>query len=257
MLLKQNFLKNKLLDGRSVLGTWSVIPSPYVAEILSCSGLDFIILDREHGSISFETIQTSILACENYQVSPFIRVSSLNATEIQKALDCGAHGIHIPNIETSSQLDEIAEYALYPPQGSRGFSPFTRACRYSAMNSKEQLNTANAQILITVHLEGKKPFEHLDTLLSHPAVDIFFVGLYDLSKSLGIPGNITHPDILHLLEHIAKKVQEVGKTLGTIVSSQRERALFLNMGIRYITYSSDCDMLLQSFSSLKQEEVWT
>ena len=152
-MLRQNFLKEKISANETVLGTWSVIPSPVTADIMASSGLDFIILDREHGPINFETFQNQIMACESRGVSPVIRVSNVSESEILKALDIGAHCVQVPNVNSLEQIKKVVEYAYYPPIGKRGFSPFTRAGNYSIENGKILTEEANKNILTAINLE--------------------------------------------------------------------------------------------------------
>ena len=98
-MLRKNYIKEKLNSGEKVLGTWSIIPSPITTDIICSAGLDFIIIDSEHGPISFETAQEMVIACESRNVSPLMRIGSIDESEILKALDIGVHGIQIPNVE--------------------------------------------------------------------------------------------------------------------------------------------------------------
>src|SRR3972149_5794950 len=215
-MLRKNFLKGKLAVNRYVLGTWSILSSPLCVDVIASSGVDFVILDREHGTASFETIVSAISICENHGVSPIVRIPEATVGEVQRALDAGAHGLHIPNITCTSQLENIIELAKYPPLGKRGFSPFTRAAGFSAQNSREQLSQANDNTLLAIHIEGIEGISHLDEFLKYSELDIIFVGLFDLSKSLGVAGDITHHFVYDGLKKIAEKCKNCGKIVGTI-----------------------------------------
>lgn len=249
-MLGKNRLKQKIDSGQAVIGTFSIIPSTVNADIISSSGLDFLIIDCEHGPISFETAQDMAMACQSRNVSPVVRVSGVNENEILKALDIGAHCIHVPNISTKSELEKAIQFSKYPPEGKRGFSPYTRAGGYSSENAKTLTESANQNTLLAVHIENNEAIKNIDTILKSPELDIIFLGVYDLSKSLGIPGQIDSPIISALLENISKKAARNGKTIGTIVTNEHDLKKYLNFGIRYIAYSVDCSVILESFKKI-------
>ena len=252
-MLRTNFLKKKLEAGKSVIGTWSIIPSTVVADMLSNSGLDFIVIDSEHGSINFETAQNMIMAAESRGVSPCVRVSGLIERDILKALDIGAHCIHIPNIMTKSDAEQAIQMAKYPPIGKRGFSPFTRAGDYSLESAKVLTKKANENTLIAIHVEGEEAIGNIDEILKLKEIDIVFIGVFDLSKSLGIPGDVENSKVVNLLKDISKKVLKGGKYLGSIVNSDEQLKKFLDCGINYITYSVDCDIFSGSYKKIVKE----
>lgn len=105
------------------MGTWAIIPSPVTAEILAESGLDFIIIDAEHGPITFETAQTMAMACEARHVSPVMRVGDSSADAIQRALDIGVHAVQVPNIDTAQRARDVVRFSKYPLWGNAVFRP--------------------------------------------------------------------------------------------------------------------------------------
>ena len=153
-MLKKNFLREKLASGRAVVGTWSVVPSVVLTDIIASSGIDFMIIDSEHGPIGSETAQNMVIACESRNVSPVMRVSGVVEGDILKALDIGVHCVQIPNITSSENIKSAITLAKYPPIGNRGFSPFTRAGGYSIEHAKELTKIANENVLLAIHVEG-------------------------------------------------------------------------------------------------------
>ncbi|SVE15717.1 uncharacterized protein METZ01_LOCUS468571, partial [marine metagenome] len=106
-MIKRNFVLNKLKKNKAVIGTWIVVPSIISVDIITSTGLDFVIIDREHGPISFETAQEMIIACESRGVSPIMRVGDIEKSFIQNALDIGNHGIQIPNISNKIEAEKV------------------------------------------------------------------------------------------------------------------------------------------------------
>ncbi|MDX2128605.1 MAG: aldolase/citrate lyase family protein [Chloroherpetonaceae bacterium] len=249
-MLKKNFLKDKLQSGRTVLGTWCTIPSAITADIISSTGLDFIIIDAEHGPISFETAQQMAIAAESRNVSPVMRVGGIHEPDILKALDIGVHCIQIPNVSSKSDIEKIIQLSKYPPIGNRGFSPFTRAGNYSIHNSKTLTEIANHNTLIAINIEGKEAFDKIDDILQLKELDIIFIGLFDLSKSLGMPGEVDHPEVQSMLKNITRKINNSGKYTGTIATSIDKLNSFSDLGIKYIVYLVDCEMLKSSYENV-------
>jgi 4-hydroxy-2-oxoheptanedioate aldolase len=250
-MLRKNFLKEKLQRGDVVLGTWAIIPSAVTVDIISSAGLDFVIIDAEHGPISFETAQEMVISCESREVSPVMRVGNVNETDILKAMDIGVHCIQIPNIRTKQDVLHLVKFAKYPPVGDRGFSPFTRAGNYSIENSTILTTKANENTLVAINVEGKEAIEHIDEILEIEAIDIIFIGLFDLSKALGVPGEVTNKKVLDHFANLTKKINAKDKVVGTIATKESDIEDFVAMGLRYIVYLVDCDMLRASYQRIK------
>lgn len=246
-MIAVNHLKQKLDAGKAVMGTWSVIPSPVVADIIGSVGLDFLIIDAEHGPASYETAQEIAIACEARSVSPVMRVGGVNPGEILRALETGVHCIQIPNVATVEDVSQIVSCVNYPPAGNRGFSPFTRAGGYSHRMGGSVLDDANVSTLLAIHVEGKCALDNLEAMCRTPELDIVFIGMYDLSQSLGIPGDVENPRVMDAARSMASQITSAGKYAGTIVTNADQLAEFLDMGVKYITYSVDCEMLKRSY----------
>lgn len=249
-MLRKNFLKEKLLSGQIVIGTWSIMPAVVVTDIIAGTGMDFIIIDAEHGPINFETAQNMVIACESRNVSPVMRIGGIIEADILKALDIGVHCVQIPNITSKDDIKKLINMVKYPPLGNRGFSPFTRAGNYSSENSGELIKAANDNVLLAVHIEGREAIDNIEEILEINELDILFIGLFDISKSLGIPGEVNNPKVLEILEKTTQKINNTGKYPGTIVNSIDQLQRFLNYGLKYITYSVDCEMLSKGYKHI-------
>tara|TARA_B100001996_G_scaffold375025_1_gene354429 strand:- start:49 stop:822 length:774 start_codon:yes stop_codon:yes gene_type:complete len=252
-MLEKNFFLEKLKGGKPVLGTFVINPSIESVDIISSSGIDFLVVDSEHGPISYETAQKMAITCESRNVSPVMRVGNIDLCQIQNALDIGMHGIQVPNINTIQDAANVIRFSKYPPKGIRGFSPFTRAGGYSIKNAKSLTLESNKNIATVLNIEGIDAVRNFDEILTIDEVDIYFVGLFDLSKSLGIPGDTGNPLVLDKLIEIVYKVNKAGKFAGTIATSLDQINYFLNMGIKYLIYSVDCDVLRSAYAEIKNE----
>jgi 2-keto-3-deoxy-L-rhamnonate aldolase RhmA len=248
-MLDKNYLIEKLKSGKPVLGTWAMIPSTVNIDIIASTGVDFIIIDREHGPINFETAQDMAIACSSRGVSPIMRVGDIEKSFIQNALDIGMHGIQVPNIDTEKNARDVVHYSKYPPIGDRGFSPFTRAGNYSIESAKLLTSKANENTAVILNIEGQDAVKNFDDILKVNHADIFFVGLFDLSKSLGIPGEVSNPLVMEALKVIISKANKVGKYVGTIATSEDKIVEFLEIGVKYIVYLVDCEILRSGYAS--------
>lgn len=242
----RNFLKEKLAKGRTVIGTWSVIPSAAVADVIAASGLDFLIVDAEHGPANFETAMTMAMACQSREVSPLMRVGGVVESDILRALDIGMHGVHVPNISTAAELSRAVSFCLYPPQGKRGFSVFTRAAGYAASSSPRTVP------LVVAHVEKYSMLDQLDSILEVPGVDVLFIGRFDLAMSLGLGRKVDHPKMTRLVERLARRIRKAKKIPGTIVTQPKGLKQMISCGVGYITYSADCDLLLDAYRRVRE-----
>ncbi len=247
-MLRRNFLREKLESGETVIGTWSVIPSPILSDVICSSGIDFFIVDFEHGPTSFETAQQIVITCESRFVSPVMRIGGVIPAEILRALEIGVHCLQVPNIENISQVNDLIKFCQYPPVGNKGFSPFTRAGGYSHDNSSA-LKNVKSSVLFAIHIEGKEAVDNIDQILSVNEIDIIFIGKYDLSKSLGIPGLVDDPRVDELVRYLVEKIVDAGKYPGTIATNKDQLQSAVNLGVRYITFSVDCEVVLAGYKS--------
>ena len=248
-MISKNFIKEKLLNGEKVIGTWAVIPSISTIDILCSAGLDFVIIDSEHGPIDPKLAQEMIMACESRKVSPIVRTGGLNSAEILKFLDVGAHGIQMPNINNVNDIIKFIEYSKYPPEGDRGFSPFTRSGNYIPDDILNYTINQNNEIILGINIEGNESINNIDKMFQFKSVDLYFIGLYDLSKSLGVPGDVKNKKVLIELEKLIKKIKSNGKFAGTIVTDNKDIKYFLDLGIDFLLNHVDAALLKKTYSS--------
>jgi 4-hydroxy-2-oxoheptanedioate aldolase len=248
-MLKNNFLKQKLEKGLPVIGTWSIIPSETTIDIISSTEIDFIIIDAEHGPISFEKAQTMCSICESNNVSPVMRIGSIDESNILRALDIGIHCLQIPNVKSVEDVERIINYSKYPPLGRRGFSPFTRAGNYSINNASKLSKNANNNTLLAINIEGAEAIRNIDSILEIDGLDIIFIGLYDISNYLGIPGEVNSKKVEKLLSEITNKINDKNKIAGTITTNKDDIKKYLNMGLKYIVHLVDCEILKSSYTN--------
>ncbi len=256
-MIRKNLLKKALLQEEVVFGTWSVLQSFTAVEMLAKTPLNFIIFDREHDSISYERIANYVTCCFLHGVTPIVRIPEITISEVQRALDSGAQGLHIPNISSPKQVEELIKLALFPPIGKRGFSPFTKACGYQKENAVSMLQETNEELLLVIHIENLEGIKNISKLLSYDPIEVFFIGLFDLANSMGLPGDIRHPYLQEVVKVAVKEIREKGKIPGTIATTLEQAEYLLELGFQYITVSSDVDRLFLSYTNFLEKLNYT
>ena len=246
-MLKDNFLKKLFESKRPAIGTWNIINSYMVVDVIASSGIDFIVFDAEHGAIDFDTAQLMGGICESYSVSPIMRVGEINESLILRALDIGMHGVQLPNIGSKDDAEKFVSFAKYPPVGTRGFSPYTKAGLYDSSNGGRLISAANSNTLLIANVEGEDGFRNLDDISKVEGIDIVFIGLFDLSKSLGLAGQVEHPKVLEKLDEAISIVHGNNKLVGSIASNLGMLKQMQAKNIDYLTYSVDTGIIKEAY----------
>lgn len=249
-MLKKNYLKEKLEKNEQTIGTWNIINSTMVVDVIASSGIDFIIIDAEHGSISYETAQTMITICESYNVTPIMRVGEINESLILRALDIGSHGVQLPNITTMDDAKKFVRFAKYPPVGERGFSPYTKAGLYDVSNGQKMPEIANKNTLLIANVEGEEGIKNLQDIVKVDGIDVIFIGLFDMSKSLGIAGDVQNPRVMEKLDEAIEVIHKNGKKVGSIASNLNMLEILKKKDIEYLTYSVDTGIIKESYQNM-------
>lgn len=239
MMNTTNFVREKLASGKPVLGMWSIINSPMMSEIAASAGLDFQILDMEHGSFDVGSLDASIRSCEGIGCSPMVRVSGLHPTEIQTCLDLGAHGIVVPQVKDHRAAEEAVKATRYAPAGTRGFNPFTRAGGYAGAITAQTPKLKDGFGVTSIIIENRSAFDELDSILQIPGLDMVYLGVYDMSVALGCAGDTKHPSVTRFVESAIPRIRKAGKAAGMMVTDPGEMSRCLDMGASFLVYGVD------------------
>ena len=247
--MRKNFVKEKIISDKPVFGTWNTLASPLVSEVMAHAGFDFLIIDLEHGPFVLSEIHKYVNACESYSCSPLVRVPGKHDWMIQQALDQGAHGVILPGIETSQDVRDFVEAVKFKPQGHRGFTPHTKAGGFTNINAETYPEEANNLTLVGVIIESVTAFDNLDSILNVEGLDIVYFGAYDLSISLGSPGNIFSDKIVEMISLGVNKTIKAGKCAGGFVPQSIEKTKFvMDLGIKFVTYNVDSAILYNAIN---------
>jgi 4-hydroxy-2-oxoheptanedioate aldolase len=231
-------LARKLAEQRPLLGLFIGIPSPALAEMAGHAGFDFVILDNEHGPAGLETTENMIRAAACGGVAPLVRVSGAIRQEILRALDLGAAGVQVPQVNTAEQARLVVDAAKYPPQGNRGAAFSPRAAGYGFFGGPRHLEDSNAQTVVVTHIETVEAVENLDAMLAVEGIDVWFIGPTDLSVSMGYPGQPAHPEVRATIESCIARIAAAGRVPGLMIGSPDEFTLFAGQQARYLTVNT-------------------
>ncbi|PNP43734.1 hypothetical protein TGAMA5MH_04015 [Trichoderma gamsii] len=178
-----NRLKALFDADKPAFGGWQMIPGAAPARILAQSGVDWVLVDCEHGSLDDHAMHESVPAIAALGVSPIVRIPGMEPWMVKRALDSGAHGILVPLLRTVKEAEDLVQAAKFPPAGKRGFgSPYSAKQFGPTISSLDYLNGANENVLTMVQIETKEALEAVDEIAAVKGVDVLFVGPFDLGK---------------------------------------------------------------------------
>jgi len=251
--MKKNYLKEALKNGKTVLGPFLKLTDPAVVEVMGFAGFDFVIIDQEHGPISIQNTQNMIRAAESVGITPVVRVNKNEETSILRTLDIGAQGIQIPQINNKENAINAVKSVKYSPQGDRGVCRYVRAANYSSMDKYKYFEYANQETIIISHIEGVEGINNLEEILSVPELDVIFIGPYDLSQSLGIPGKVNDPLVIEKMKEVIKKCKKRNIAVGTFADDTETAKFWISLGVQYMSFSVDVGILFEANKRIVNE----
>lgn len=246
-----NKFKRMLKDENCVYGPFMKTGDPMFVEAVGLAGFDFVILDTEHGPVDIESQQNNVRAAEARDMVPIIRLKDKAENTIGRALDIGAYGIQVPQISTADEAREVVKYAKFYPYGMRGVCRFVRAADYSAIDRYDYFKSSK-DILIILQLEGIDAIKNLDEILDVDGIDILFIGPYDLSQSLGVPGQVNNPKVVEAMHHIVKKAKAKNKVIGCFVDTLEDMKMWKSLGLQYLSYSVDVGIFYEACKQIQK-----
>ncbi|GIJ90074.1 hypothetical protein Asppvi_009023 [Aspergillus pseudoviridinutans] len=213
-------LLNKLKAGEYPLMTFMAIPSVRMAQIIALTGVDGIIIDCEHGHISDDAMHNAVAAISSLGVSPIIRIRGPAHDIVKRALDTGAHGIMVPQINTADEARQVVASSKFPPQGVRGQGSAFPAIGHG-LTTPEYMVSANETILTMIQIETRAGVENVDEICAVPGVDMVFIGPNDLAQSLlgYVPARGDEPEFVAAVEKIIAAGRKYGKWVGRMVNN--------------------------------------
>ena len=258
-MMSDQKLKQALRQGELCLGSWITLAHPAIAEIMAKAGFSWLAVDLEHSVVTIREAEELIRVIELCGVVPLVRLSANDPVQIKRVMDAGAHGVIVPMVNSVAQAEQAVASVYYPPRGRRGVG-LARAQGYGC-NFEGYREWLQQEAVVIVQVEHIQAVENLQEILAVEGVDGFFVGPYDLSSSLGIPGQWAHAKMTEAMARIRKIGGASGKAPGIHVVEPDPEAARQKMaeGYRFIAYSLDTRLLdracrqgLQTIGSFKK-----
>ena len=239
-------LKKLIRDKQVLYGTFVKINNSAILEVLGYAGFDFVVIDTEHGSHSIESVEALVRSANLSGLCPVVRVRKNDPTLISQALDTGASGVQVPQVSTKNDALTAVNAAKFYPEGQRGMDPYSRSARYSHTRMADYLKEANEKTSIILQVEGVKGLSNLDEIITVPGIDIIFIGPYDLSQSLGLPGQVNHEVLSEEMLKVITKANKKGIISGTYIDNVEGAKKWVNLGIEYIAVSVDVSIMMRA-----------
>lgn len=232
--MRKNPLKDRLREGKPVIGPIMGFNSPALTELFAYAGFDFIVFDAEHGPLSEESCENLVRTAEAINFPNIIRCPQNVPQVVLRFLDTGTLGVHIPQINTGQDATTAVRSVRFHPMGTRGLAG-TRVHAYGAIAPlTEQVKVANEETMLIAHIENIQAVHNLDDLLAVDGIDVYFIGTSDLSHSMGIPAQYNHPDLVETRDRTIERIRAAGKVPGGIARNADETKLLIDKGVGYV-----------------------
>ena len=228
--------RSRLLAGHLLVGPVVTLPAPEVAEILAAAGFDWLFVDAEHAPLGMRDVQ-SLLQAAGPRFPCLVRVPAGEEAWIKKALDTGAAGLIVPQVHSAEQAERVVKLCKYPPQGTRGVG-VARAQGYGSRFG-EYVATANEQLTVVLQAESADAVRNIGAIAGVPGVDAILVGPYDLSASLGKPGELSHPDVRGAIAAVRDACLDAGVRLGAFGADAAAAQSFIDQDFTLIAAGLD------------------
>ncbi len=239
-------LKTRLQKGEVTIGSWITLGHPSIVEIMAKSGFDWLTIDMEHSAIGMQEAQQLIQVIELCGVTPLVRVGENNPNIIKRVMDAGAHGVIVPMVNTKEDAIKAVNAVKYPPVGTRGVG-LGRAQGYG-MEFDKYKEWESKESVVIVQIEHIQAVENLEDILNVEGVDAFIVGPYDLSASIGKPGEFNDPEVMKQLDIVKKIAKKNNAVAGFHVIPPEAEELLMKVkeGYKFLAFSIDTLFLGQS-----------
>ena len=238
--MRRNNVKQVLKQGGVAIGTMVFeFNTAGIGSIIAAAGADFAIFDMEHTGWSVETVRSLIATSKMTSLVPMVRVPANQYPFISRVLDVGAMGIMVPMVENSEQALHVVQCAKYPPLGRRGAAFGIAHDDYKMGDVAEEMRLTNQEILIIAQIETAQGVENVEKIAAVDGIDVLWIGHFDLTASMGIPGQFDHPNYLSAVDRVLEAGQLYGKAIGFMASSVEEGQTLLEKGFRCLAYWGD------------------
>jgi 2-dehydro-3-deoxyglucarate aldolase len=241
-------VRERIGRGEASVGTWVQIPSPDVAELIAWGGFDWVVVDAEHGAVDLGLLPDMARAIASGGSIPMVRLATADASACARALDAGMCGVIAPRIENADQILAVRSASRWPPLGTRGVG-FARANRYGA-DFQRAIQQPVAPLVVGM-IESKAGVDNVRDIVAVEGLDALFIGPYDLSASLGVPGEVEHESVGSAVREIRAAAAEAGVPVGLHSVSPNREVLHqaIEDGFTFLAFSTDAQFLTSAATS--------
>lgn len=244
--MRTNQLRAILKQGKPAFGTMiQEFKSPALAYLFANAGFDFVFIDMEHGPFEIESVSDLVKSIRLQGLTCLVRVPDGQYHLISRVLDSGAEGIMVPRVETRQAVEYIVSCVKYPPVGKRGLSITKAHNDYRKADQFEFTRQANQENLVILQIERSEAIDHIDDMLSVPGVDVALIGPNDLSMSLGVPNDHTHPVMKAAVEKVISSAARHHVYSGAH-TTQEPLVEWASLGMQVLVYGTDIDFLARA-----------
>ncbi len=249
----ENLIRSKLAAGKTVVGAMVIeFRQPSLMGILAEAGLDFALLDNEHGPFSIESIADLSRAGRAAGITPIVRIPELTYANVTQALDAGAQGIMLPRVTDPDQIRFCLECMKYTPDGRRGVVLGRGHTGFRVGPVREILDAMNRETFLIVQIETREALEKIDELLAVPGLDAALVGPTDLSVALGVPGRMDDPVLVTAIETVLRTCQARKVVPAIHTNDVAMTAHWARQGMRLVSISSEVGLLMSGVREAAQ-----
>ena len=246
--LDKGALAKRIRAGEMTVGSFAGLGSIMAIEVLAAAGLDWVLVDLEHGGGDEASIGDAAAAAGGYGTATLVRVETPDRIRIGRALDAGAAGVMLPRVSSAAEVADIIPHLHYPPLGDRGVATYNRSLRWGM--DKAALETSNDEVLTIVQIETTGVLAEADDIASLDAVDVLFVGPLDLSYALGVPLDFEAPAFRDALDTVVAAARRHGKSAGILSANAAVAATRAEQGFTFLPVGSDSTLLADTAAAV-------
>jgi 4-hydroxy-2-oxoheptanedioate aldolase len=241
-------LRRRVLARETLFGTFVFSASPFTAEIVARSGLDWVLIDLEHGTADESDLLPLLLAIGGTEATALVRVESGERIRVGRALDLGAAGVMVPQVHSAEQAAQVAAWMRTQPGGERGIALFTRGLDYGRIGHAGAASR-HEELLTIVQIESRAALEDIDRIARVDRVDVLFVGPTDLTHALGIPGQLDQPAYREAVTRVGAAARSAGKAAGVLVWNPEDVGRYAREGFTFFSLTSEANILDRALRS--------
>lgn len=247
--MRDNPVKHRLAEGGTAFGSMVFeFFTPGIAQIMKAAGAEFVLYDMEHSGASVETMKAQFAACRGIGVVPLVRVPTDQYHFVARCLDMGAMGIMAPMVESAEQARQFVAMTRYPQAGRRGAAFGMAHDDYEAGTPADKIAGAHRRTMVICLIETAAGAAAVDEIAAVDGVDVVWLGHFDMTNFMGIPGQFQHPDYLANVDRIVAAARKHGKAAGFMAADETWAADYYAKGFRMVSYGLDHLLLQQSLS---------